>query len=79
MNKNKKDKVVEKVCLICDSVIDTKKEFCEFKHYRQECRIRSRSYYHVNCFRRRLNGSSDQELLFSKARELLNKVEARIN
>ena len=46
----------DKVCFICHTAIDTDKEYCEFKHYKRKDEIKSKAYYHVNCFRDKLKG-----------------------
>jgi hypothetical protein len=69
----------DKICLICHTVIDTEKPFCKFEHYQNKKIIKSKAYYHVECFRDRMNGSETQNELAKKAMHLLNSVEGRIN
>ena len=64
----------DKICLICHTAIDTDKEFCEFKHYKNKDEIKSKAYYHIQCFMNRLNGGNTQRVLANKTMELLDKV-----
>jgi len=68
----------DKICLICHTAIDTSKEFCSFRHHKNISEIKSKAYYHVNCFANRLGGGNSQIVLANKAMELLNKVGERI-
>ena len=67
----------DKVCLICHTAIDTDKEFCEFKHYKKKNEIRSKGWYHVNCFRGRLNNSKEQSDALKSALDTLNQVKSK--
>ena len=68
----------DKICLICHLAIDTSKEFCEFKHYKDKDNIRTKAFYHVNCFRDRMSGAPIQKALAEKTMAILNKVGGRI-
>jgi hypothetical protein len=62
------------ICNICKLNIDTDKEYCEFKHYKRKDEILSKAYYHINCFRERLNGSSEINAMKKRANEILKKA-----
>jgi len=68
----------DKICLICHTNIDTSKEFCEFKTYKNKNEILSKAFYHVECFRERLRGSKTQKELAEKAFSLLEKAGVKI-
>lgn len=67
----------DKICLICHTAIDMDKEFCEFKHYHKKDSIKSKAFYHVECFRDRLRGSSVQNALAAKTMKILENFEAK--
>jgi len=49
-----------KTCMICKTTIERGKEqYVEVKHYSEKEEILSKGYYHIKCFRERLNGSSE--------------------
>ena len=68
-----------KICGICHTEIDTKKEYCEFRHYSKKDKIKSVSYYHVVCYRERLSGSHVQAMVANRAMEILDKVGMRVS
>lgn len=68
----------DKVCMICHTVIDNNKEFCEFIHFEKKEKIKSEGYYHVNCFRDRLKGTQEQQAVTHKAMEILDKIGAKV-
>ncbi len=44
--------------MICKLAVETdKKQFVEVKHYEKDNIILSKGYYHVKCYKDRLNGS----------------------
>jgi hypothetical protein len=57
----------DKICMICKTAIDMDKEYCEFKHYERIDVIHSKAYYHVNCFRERLNSTGEQKVVTKEA------------
>lgn len=69
----------DRICNICHTAIDMNKEFCGFTHYEKKGKIKSKGYYHVNCFRDRLSGSSAQVAVANKALEILDKVGVRVS
>ena len=68
-----------KFCGICKLKIETNKEYSEFIHWEKEGKKKSRSYYHIECFRKRMMDSSKNEELQNKAMRLLMKVEDMVN
>jgi len=49
-----------KTCMICKLAIELEKEqFVEVKHYEKKDIILSKGYYHIKCFRDRLNGNEN--------------------
>jgi hypothetical protein len=68
----------DKVCLICKTSIDTDKEFCEFKHYKKLDEIWTKAYYHVKCFRDRMNGAEEQRSALKYAVGTLKKVNEKM-
>ena len=66
----------DKICLICHTAIDTDNEFCEFKHYKDRDNIKSKAWYHVECFRNRMNGANVQQALASRTMAMMERVGA---
>jgi len=62
----------DKICLICHTVIDTEKEYCELKQYENKDKIKSKAYYHVNCFRDRILEKNSVQKLANDANKFLN-------
>ena len=57
-----------KTCMICKLGIEIDKEqFVEVKHYEKKDIILSKGYYHIKCFRDRLNGGEKMRSLQSEA------------
>jgi len=49
-----------KTCMICKLTIELEKEqFVEVKHYEKKDIILSKGYYHIKCYRDRLNGNAN--------------------
>lgn len=67
-----------KNCMICKTGIDMENEFVEVKHYEKKDAVLSKGYYHVKCFRERLDGSSTLKAVQLKAMEVLEKVGNRL-
>ena len=67
----------DKVCLICQTAIDTENEYCEFKHLKKKDEIKSKAYYHVNCFRNRLQGPANANKLMKETMNILKVVKER--
>lgn len=67
-----------KVCLICHTAIDMDKEFCKFEHYEKKDIIKSKGYYHVQCFRDRLSGSAVQEKLARQGFDLIKLAKEKL-
>jgi hypothetical protein len=67
----------DKICGICRTAIDTDKEYCEFKQYKKVDVIQSKAYYHVNCFRDRINGVKEQKEALKTALNTLSRVQER--
>jgi L-lysine 2,3-aminomutase len=62
----------DKICLLCKTAIDVEKEYCEFKHYEKRDKIRSKAYYHVNCFRERMMGNAEHKKIQKDARQIID-------
>lgn len=69
----------DKICGICHTVIDLDKEFCKFEHYQDKDNIKSKAWYHVNCFAERLRGTRVQEAVANKAMEVLDKIGMKVS
>lgn len=61
----------DKICNLCKTSIDTEKEYCQFVQFKKKDIIQSKAYYHVNCFRDRLNSSKAQKDALKKASDTL--------
>lgn len=78
MKKKASEETKELSCNICALPIDINKEFCEFTHYKKIGNIKSEAFYHVSCFRDRLNGSVELRKLQKKADWILNKAASQL-
>ena len=78
MTKEKETKKEVKMCLICKMGINPDNEFAEFIHYKKEGEVFTNGYYHVQCFRDRLNGGKALRALQAKADLLMNKAAERL-
>ena len=57
-----------KTCMICKLGIELDKEqYVEVRHYEKKDIILSKGYYHIKCFRDRLNGGENLKKLQSEA------------
>ena len=57
-----------KTCMICKLGIELDKEqYVEERHYEKKDIILSKGYYHIKCFRDRLNGGENLKKLQSEA------------
>jgi hypothetical protein len=65
------------ICHICHLVINPDLEYCEFIHYKENGGCKSHAFYHVNCFRERMNGGREVKKLQAKANLILDKVAER--
>jgi hypothetical protein len=64
-----------KNCMICKLGIKIgTEEYVEVKHNGIDNNIICRGFYHLNCFRERLNSSSLNNQLQKKAIEMLDKI-----
>lgn len=61
-------------CNLCHLSIDTDEEFAEFTHYHKRGEKRSSAFYHVKCFRDRINVSEKANKELSKASSILDKA-----
>ena len=68
----------DKVCLICHTAIDTEKEFFHFKHFKNKDNIKSKAYYHIECFRYKIKGSQIQEELAKRGFDLINLAKKKL-
>ena len=67
----------DKICLICHTAIDTNKEYAEFKHYHKKDDIKSKAYYHINCFAERLRGPAKANKLMEQTMNILKAVKEK--
>lgn len=68
----------DKICLICHTAIDIDNEYCEFKHYKKKDTIKSKAYYHINCFAERLRGPANANKLMEQTLGLLKKAKEKM-
>ena len=68
----------DKICRICQCTIDVEKEYCEFKHYSKKDIIKSKAFYHIQCFSDRLKGAVNNSIIQTKALEFLDKANAKL-
>ena len=68
-----------KTCMICKLGIELEKEqFVEVKHYEKKDVILSKGYYHIKCFRDRLNGTDKMNKLQSAAMSFINGAKKKV-
>lgn len=68
----------DKVCLICKTTIDTDGEFLDVKHMKNSKDTRSRAFYHIQCFRDRLNGAKEQKEALKLAVDTLKQAKEKL-
>lgn len=68
----------DKICLICKTAIDTDGEYAEFKHFKKKKEIRSKAYYHIECFREKINGSAEQKASLKFALNTIKAVNKKL-
>lgn len=61
----------DKICGICNLVIDESKEFARFTHFKCNKKLLSESFYHINCFKERITGSKKNLKLQREAERVL--------
>lgn len=61
-------------CSLCHLSIDTNEEFAEFIHYKKRGETKSSAFYHVKCFRDKINVSLKANEELSKASRILDKA-----
>jgi len=62
-----------KICMICKmTILIGKEEFVEVKHYSDKEEILSKGYYHIKCYRDRLNGGNNLKMLQEKAARIID-------
>lgn len=77
MKRESKDDV--QICNLCSLAIETKKEqFCEFIHFENKNKIKSIAFYHIECFRNRMNGNPAFRSLQAQAKRILDAAESQI-
>lgn len=54
-------------------------EFCEFKHMKNKNEILSKAYYHITCFRDKLNGGQNLRELQEKANKILDLAHMKVS
>ena len=65
--------------MICKLGIEIDKEqFVEVKHYEKKDVILSKGYYHIKCFRDRLNGTEKMNKLQSAALSFINGAKKKV-
>jgi hypothetical protein len=68
----------DKICNICKLSIDTSKEFAKFHHMANDTIIKSKAYYHINCFRERILGRRDEMELKKEAMSFIKGAKKMI-
>jgi len=67
-----------KICFICKMTIDLdKEEFVEVKHYEKKDIIKSKGYYHLKCFRDRLNNAGSMGKIHREALDFIKKAKRK--
>jgi len=57
-----------KTCMICKLGIEVdREEFVEVKHYKKKDIVLSKGYYHIKCYKDRLNGETGLKKLQAEA------------
>jgi hypothetical protein len=65
--------------MICKLGIEIEEEqFVEVKHYKKKDIILSKGYYHIKCFRDRLNGSDKLNKIQSAAMSFINGARKKV-
>jgi len=68
-----------KTCMICKLEIEIEEEqFVEVKHYKKKDIILSKGYYHIKCFRDRLNDSDKLNKIQSAAMSFINGARKKV-
>ncbi len=68
-----------KTCMICKLGIEIDKEqFVEVKHYEKKDVILSKGYYHIKCYRDRLNGTEKMNKLQSAAMSFIDGAKKKV-
>jgi len=68
-----------KTCMICKLGIEIDKEqFVKVGHYKKKDVILSKGYYHIKCYRDRLNGSEKMNKLQSTALSFINGAKKKV-
>lgn len=66
--------MTNKICMICKLGIDPDKAFVKVTEYKDKDNIKSKGYYHIECFRERINNSKNMQKLGVMAKSMLNKA-----
>jgi hypothetical protein len=68
-----------KICFICKMTINMdKEEFVEVKYYEKRDKIKSKGYYHLKCFRDRLNNAQGMNRLQREALDFVRKAKKKV-
>jgi hypothetical protein len=68
-----------KNCNICRLAIEVdNEEYIEVKQYEKKDKLKSTGFYHIKCFRDRLNGTQVQNAVQMKALDILDKIGVRL-
>lgn len=68
-----------KTCMICKTTIMIgKEEFVEVKHYSDKEEILSKGYYHIKCYRERLNGTQEIKKLQKAALSFIKGASKKV-
>jgi hypothetical protein len=67
-----------KTCMICKTTVDIDEEFVTVEQYAKKGKLKSKGWYHINCFRERLDGSQFQKAVSLRAIDILDKIGARV-
>lgn len=72
-----KDKKDIMVCLACHMAIKYTDDYAALIEYRKGLEFK-RGYYHVQCFRERINGSKEMKEIQGMARNILSQIKEHV-
>jgi hypothetical protein len=65
-------------CGICHLSIDTEEQFAEFIHYNKHHDINTSAFYHIDCFKDKINVSKKASKELDNARNIINKAAQKL-
>jgi len=68
----------DKICFICKTTINVdKEEYVEARHFEKKDVIKSKGYYHLKCYRDRINNANGMNLLQREAFDFIKKAKKK--